>query len=102
MLLNTSKIILSIFINHPEHIYKSWQSPNHHCLQYEHGCLFQFSNNNGNPLGNFKTNGDLVNIRNGNSSCPDSELTEKIRNDERIPKDGKNITIDNLDVFAEY
>jgi hypothetical protein len=32
----------------------------------------------------------------------DKELTEAIAEDERIPKDGKGITVDNLEVFKEW
>lgn len=99
---------------HPYEIFEAWVNPTNH----EAGCLFAFVTSTGQnmrgraPIGYIL--GCLTRIRKvvcdpGLPYCDQPEyiaetpeLTEAIRQDERIPKDERQIGLEHLPVFAEW
>jgi hypothetical protein len=80
---------------HPDEIYDAWGNP----FLHKGGCLFQFCNANGY---NAIICGCLTQIRRGGYAAETEELTEEIRNDERIPSSALDIRAEHLPVFAEW
>lgn len=78
----------------PEAIFDAWCEPT---------CLFEFVTPNGNkvirPDGN--PCGCLTMVRQGDFAWTD-ELTAEIQADERLPKTGLMLTVEDLPVFAEW
>jgi hypothetical protein len=84
---------------HPNDIYASWGS-----VDVERGgVLFMFAaRDSENGLDNDTPCGCLTQIRAGYLDAETSELTERIRADERIPKEAEEIKVEHLPVFAEW
>ena len=88
---------------------EAWNAP----LTHEAGCLFQFASKSGrfeeptvtqcDSCGNELMCGCLTLIRETVCDVADTpELTEAIRADERIPTSPRDITPEDLPVFAEW
>ena len=88
----------------PEKIYETWNHPKKH----EHGCLFQFMTNDGGrsfdiPGGSSAGCVSLIHSDPSLYTSENNELTEMIKNDERIPNEvNEETTREQLEVFAEY
>jgi hypothetical protein len=73
----------------------------------EEGTLFLYCNSDGDSgfydvNGVWEPCGCLTQVKNGSYEAFTKELTDAIRADERIPSDPKDITKENLSVFAEW
>lgn len=80
----------------PDLIEYAWLSP----FGYEEGCLFLCASKSGDPTRGY---GCLTMIRRKTDAMAETDsLTERIRADERIPTSLKEITAENLPVFAEW
>lgn len=85
----------------PNDIFNAWVSHNSHI----YGCLFHYASSSGRGtqvLEGFT--GCLTMIKGHSESyCAETpELTKAILADDRIPGDDREITVDNLHVFAEW
>ncbi len=69
----------------------SWR--NRASVDHEAGALFAVTGTNC---------GCLTQIRSGEQDAPTAALTDAIRADHRIPSDPDRITVDHLEVFAEW
>ena len=82
----------------PNTIWETWNSPH----SFFAGCLFMYASKDGYPHDDI---GCLTTIRRndgfGRLACT-PELTEAIRADERIPKNARDIKVEDLPVFAEW
>lgn len=78
----------------PDMIRPSWENP----CDYQTGCLFEFTD-----TGTIYDGcGCLTQVRAGTDPAPTVELTIAIRGDRRIPCLLKDITVNDLPVFAEW
>lgn len=83
---------------HPEEIYDAWARVEDHVA----GCLFGAVDKD--PL-NYKPRGAcgcLTQVKSGRIRACNSELTNRIRSDDRIPNTGEHITVKHLPIFAEW
>lgn len=87
---------ISYLRSNPDKIYKVWASPYRSA-----GILFQFATRDDSTVGR---SGCLTMIVNPSIKCnaETPELTEAIRKDSRIPHRPSDITIESLEVFAEW
>lgn len=93
-------IAIEYLTEHPEEIYATWSTPS----GSPHGCLFQMVTPSGNyqtPEWNSDQCGCLTQVKYTSYPAWTSELTDEIRDDERIPS-LRNITVADLPVFAEW
>jgi len=82
----------------PVEIPVAWGEPIDHVA----GCLFQFVSPSGGPVIDKCCFGCLTQIRKGLAQAYTPELTDLIRNDERIPSSGYEIKPAHLPLFADY
>jgi hypothetical protein len=82
-------------IAHPDVIHHAWESVGMDIG----GCLFGFVNEDPTYRGEY---GCLTEIRCGRHVAPTAALTNAIRRDTRIPENGDDITVEHLEVFAEW
>lgn len=88
-------IAVEYLAEHPEAIYETWQTPTMH----RYGCLFRYATRDRATM----VTGCLTMIRRTHIYAAETEeLTARIRADERIPANEKEITPDHLPVFAEW
>jgi len=86
---------ISYFSQHPHEIMAAWKSPHKHVA----GCLFQKATKSG--FGHCR--GCLTEVRRWVGMPAETpELTKAIRADHRIPTNPDDISVDKLDVFAEW
>lgn len=83
---------------HPYHIEDCWNDCSNPTLIGS--CLFQFTDRHHTAY--YSKIGCLIQIRNGNKIAQTPELTDKINQDERLPKNIEEITPNDLNVFAEW
>lgn len=89
---------------HPEQIIEAWDDP----LGHPAGILFQVASPSGNyQMADDRINrcGDICEIVSGQAVAFTDEMTEIIREDERIPLlegDTPKITVETLEAFAEW
>lgn len=85
---------------HPNQIKNAWRSPQNHPA----GCLFEICSRDGEPGDNIngETVGCLTQVAGGLYLAITAALTKEIRADSRIPKCPDDITVDELEVFAEW
>lgn len=89
---------IDYFTENPDQICEFWNTPH----LYPQGCLFVYASETGRSINNI---GCLTTIRRNNGFGTEActpELTEAIRADERIPKDARDIKVEDLPVFAEW
>lgn len=84
----------------PVEIWRAWGNPA--ASKEKGGCLFQWAGDKYN-LPEQGLMGCLTQIRASISrNAQTEELTEEIRNDERLPTQCGDITVEHLPLFAEY
>jgi len=90
---------IAYLTDNPDQIQKAWNDP----LYEKGGCLFLNAGKDIIPHFTPRLGcGCLTQIRSGFYEAETEDLTREIRNDIRIPKHGKDITVDHLPVFAGW
>lgn len=95
-------IAIEYFTEHPNEIARAWGNWTFH----EHGRLFCFCTHDCRAqfysAESGKDFGCPLMVRGGMYDAETPELTEAIRNDERIPKDTSDLRIETLPALAEW
>ncbi len=91
---------IAYLTEHPDEIVNEWWNGSATgSNEGQAGCLF---NRAGDELADGRWCGCLTQVRGENLPAATPELTAAIRADHRIPADENHITVDHLEVFAEW